>query len=155
MNDAALKKYLDEDYAKTYKFYDDRASKAKLEYRVLSIYLIVGSAVLTPIVALMPDQGRWRIGAAVLSATLVVVTGLMTHLKSHENWLSYRASWDAMERERRFFETATGPYRTVSDKASLFVERVEGVSTNEGMDFFARHAHAETRTGNADDSGSA
>ena len=138
-----LKRYLAEDYAKALKFYDDRARTSKRAYRSLSIYLIVASAVLTPLIAFAPDQLCWRITAAALSATLVVATGLLAHLKSHENWLSYRASWDALERERRLFETAAGPYGSCKDKGSLFVDRVEAVLTKEGTDFFARHARRE------------
>ncbi|MBI4878860.1 MAG: DUF4231 domain-containing protein [Planctomycetes bacterium] len=155
MDAPALEKYLAEDYAKALKFYDDRACTSKRAWRALSIYLIVASAVLTPLVAFAPDLIGWRIAAASLSATLVVATGLLAHLRSHENWLSYRASWDALERERRLFETGTGPYSSAPDRASLFVGRVETVLTKEGTDFSARHAHAEKRDGNADKPGTA
>ena len=148
MDESAIKRYLAEDYAKALKFYDDRARSSKTVYRAFSIYLIVASAVLTPLVALAPDQDCWRIITAALSATLVIATGMLAHLKSHENWLSYRASWDALERERRLFETASGPYRSVPDKAALFVERVEVVLTKEGADFFARHASIEQTDAN-------
>ena len=140
MEESAIKKYLAEDYAEALKFYDDRACSSKRVYRVCSVYLIVASAILTPLVALAPEQGWWRIVAAALSATIVISTGMLAHLKSHENWLSYRASWDALRRERRLFETTSGPYRSVPDKATLFVERVEAVLTKEGSEFFARHA---------------
>ena len=135
MDESAIKKYLAEDYAKASKFYDDRARSSKRVYRAFSIYLIVASAVLTLLVALAPAQECWRITTAALSATLVVATGILAHLKSHENWLSYRASWDALERERRLFETGSGPYRSLPDKASLFVERIEAVLTKEGQTF--------------------
>ena len=72
---------------------------------------------------------------------------MLAHLKSHENWLCYRASWDALERERRLFETASDPYHSVPNKAALFVERVEVVLTKEGADFFARHASGEKADG--------
>ena len=150
MDESVIKKYLAEDYAKAAKFYDDRACLSKRLYRGFSIYLIVASAVLTPLVALAPDDGCWRIITATLSATLVVATGMLAHLKSHEKWLSYRTSWDSLERERRFFETGGGPYRSCPDKALLFVERVEAVLTKEGTDFLARHAHAEKRDSKAD-----
>jgi hypothetical protein len=155
MDEAAIKKYLAEDYARACKFYDDRANTSKRAYRALSIYLIVASAALTPLVAFAPNQGGWRITAAALSATLVVATGLLAHLKSYENWLSYRASWDALERERRLFETGAGPYRSLPDRGALFVERVEAVLTNEGANFFARHASAEKRDGDAGKPGTA
>ena len=149
MDEAMIKKYLAEDYAKASKFYDNRARSSKRVYRTFSIYLIVASAVLTLLVALAPDPEYWRITAATLSATLAVATGILAHLKSHENWLSYRASWDALERERRLFETGSGPYRSVPDKASLFVERVEAILTKEGTNFFARHTSGEKRDANA------
>lgn len=148
MDEAAIKRYLAQDYAKACKFYDDRACASKWAYRVFSIYLILASAVLTPLVAFAPDQLCWRITAASLSATIVVATGLLAHLKCQENWLSYRSSWDALERERRLFETGVGPYESCSDKGSLFVERVEAVLAKEGADFFARHARSEKQDGN-------
>ena len=153
MDEAAIKKYLAEDYAKALTFYDNRARSSKTVYRVFSVYLIVASSVLTLLVALAPDQELWRITTAALSATLAVAAGMLAHLKSHENWLSYRASWDAIERERRLFETGSGPYCSFPDKASLFVERVEAVLTKEGTDFFARHASNEKQDANAGKSG--
>ena len=143
MEESAINKYLAEDYAQALKFYDDRARLSKTIYRVFSIYLIVASAILTLLVALAPEQEWWRTMTAALSATLVIATGILAHLKSHENWLTYRSSWDALERERRLFETTSGPYCSVPDKSTLFVERVEAVLRKEGTDFFARHASGE------------
>jgi hypothetical protein len=143
MDDNVIKKYLAEEYAKATEFYDKRASAAKCWYRVLSICLIVVSAGLTPVVALAPDEPCWRIVSTLLSATIVVFTGLLAHLKSHENWLSYRGSWDALERERRQFQTSTGAYAGATDKGSLFVDRVEAILAREGADFYARHAKGE------------
>lgn len=142
MDGAAIEKYLAEDYARASKFYDDRARSSKKVYRIISIYLIIASAVLTPLVAVVPDQELWRVVTATLAATLVVGNGVLAHLKSHENWLSYRASWDALQRERRLFETGSGPYRRAEDGASLFVERIEAVLTKEGSEFMARHSPA-------------
>jgi hypothetical protein len=139
MDEAAISKYLTGDYARLLKFYDDRANSSKRSYRILSIYLIAISAVLTPLVAFAPAVTSWRIIAAALSATIGVATSLLAHLKCHENWLSYRAAWDALERERRFYETGTGDYKLVADRGVLFVERVETILSREGADFYARH----------------
>lgn len=143
MDNNVLQKYITEDYAKAAEFYDKRACVAKRWYRVLSISLIVVSAVLTPVVALAPDELRWRAVETILSATIVIFTGLLAHLKSHENWLSYRGSWDALERERRQYQTSTGAYAGTADKGSLFVDRVEAILAREGADFYARHAKGE------------
>ena len=143
MDETAIEKYLAADYAKAVKFYDDRAKSSKRWYRGLSIYMIVISAGLTALIAFAPDSPCWRIISASMSATIVVATGLLAHLKCHENWLSYRGSWDALERERRFYETGTGSYKSATDKGALFVERIEAILTKEGADFYARHAKGE------------
>jgi hypothetical protein len=143
MDETAIKQYIAADYGKAVKFYDERASSAKRWYRSLSIYLIVVSAVLTPLIAFAPTGLCWRIISAALSATIVIAAGLLAQLKCHENWLSYRGSWDALERERRFYETGTGDYKSATDKGALFVERVEAILAREGADFYARHAKGE------------
>jgi uncharacterized protein DUF4231 len=143
MDETAIKKYLATDYANALEFYDHRAGTSKRWYRVLSTYLIVVSAGLTPLIAFAPKNDVWRIIASVLSATIVMATGLLAQFKCHENWLSYRSSWDALERERRFYETEAGAYKSVADKGVLFVERVEALLAKEGADFYTRHAKSD------------
>ena len=140
MDETAIKNYLAADYAKAVKFYDDRANTSKRWYRGLSIYVIAVSAGLTALIAFAPGTLSWRIISTAVSATIVLASGLLAHLKCHENWLSYRGSWDALERERRFYQTGTGAYKSVTDGGALFVERVESILTKEGADFYARHA---------------
>jgi hypothetical protein len=145
MDETAIKNYLSVDYAKAVKFYDDRANKSKRWYRFLSIYVIAVSAGLTALIAFAPTDQYWRIISAIVSATIVVATGLLAHLKCLENWLSYRASWDALERERRFYETGAGEYKQAEDKGTLFVERIEAILGREGADFYDRHAKSEEK----------
>ncbi|MFZ2651816.1 MAG: DUF4231 domain-containing protein [Burkholderiaceae bacterium] len=151
MDDAAIKKYLAGDYAKAVKFYDDRACRAKRWFNGLSIYLSVVAALLIPIVAFAPAGLCWRILAASLSASMVVSTALLAHFRCHENWLSYRGSWDSLERERRLFENGAGAYGSVADSGALFVERVEAILAREGTDFYARNAKSAEQTRPADD----
>jgi len=150
MDDCVIKKYLSADFAKATQFYDDRACAAKRWYRGLSVCLIFVSAALTPVVALAPDEPCWRIISTVLSATIVVLTGLLAHLKSHENWLSYRGSWDALEKERRLYETGAGVYKEEADRNSLFVDRVEAILAREGVAFYTRHAKGEDQAKKAE-----
>jgi hypothetical protein len=149
MDETAIKNYLAADYAKAVKFYDDRANASKRWYRGLSIYVLAVSAGLTALIAFAPENSlSWRIISAAVSATIVLATGLLAHLKCHENWLSYRGSWDALERERRFYQTVTGAYKSATDRGALFVERVEAILTKEGTDFYARHAKGDEQAKN-------
>jgi hypothetical protein len=143
MDESTCKKYLIEDFAQYLDYYDKGAINAKRWYRYLSVYLIVVSSGLTPIVALAPQNITWRVVSTVLAATIVIGTGLSAHLKCHENWLSFRGSWDALKRERRLFETSVAEYATAADRCSLFVERVEAILSREAKDFYSRHAKGE------------
>jgi len=141
----SINKYLNEDFAKALKFYDEGANSSKKVYRFLSIYVIVISALLTPLVAFIPDDIYWRIISTIMAATIVIASGLLAHLKSHENWLSYRSSWDALERERRLFETHSGKYSLSTNPDELFVEQIETILSKEAIDFYARHAKVEEK----------
>lgn len=143
MPEPAIKKFLDEEYPKAVEFYDKRASRAKLWFRVLSIYLFVVSAVLTVLVAIFKEEGWWHWIPVGLSASMGIVAALLSHLKCQENWLSYRGSWDAITRERRLYDAGAGEYKGVADRDTLFVERVEAIRTREGADFYSRHAKGE------------
>ncbi len=145
MSEESIQKYLDEDFTAALKFYDDRANNSKKTYRWLSIYIIIISALLTPLIAFIPDNIFWRILSTVLTATIVIATGLLAHLKSHENWLSYRSSWDALKRERRFYETQSGKYRSANNPESLFVEQIESILSKEAIGFYSRHAKVEDK----------
>jgi len=143
MVEPANNKFLEVEYPKAVAFYDEGAVKSKKWFRGLSVYLIVVSAVLTLLIAMSNTDDPYRWVRAVLSASIGVVTALVSHLKCHENWLSYRASWDALERERRLYEAGAGEYKGVEDKDTMFVERVEAVRTREGADFYSRHTKGE------------
>lgn len=138
-----FKKYLAEEFSKAVTFYDHRATQAKWWYRILSVYLIVCSAALTIVIAIAPKEEYWRITALILSASIGIATAFLSHFKFHENWLSYRGSWDALERERRTYEAGVGDYKLAADKSMLFLERVEAILAREGADFYARHAKGE------------
>lgn len=139
MEDHAVTEYIDRRFADALYFYDARAISNKRWYRWLSTYIIVVSAGLSPLVAFAPAEPRWRALAASLSASIVAATAVLGHFKFHENWLSFRASWDALQREREYYRASSGGYRWAQDRNALFVERVEAILARESSDFFARH----------------
>lgn len=147
MDDSRIEKYLTIDFVAARQFYDARAKTNKRVYSVFSLYLIIVSALLTVLTAVAPDGACWRWLAPALAATLSIAASVLNHSKAHENWLSFRASWDALERERRLFETLSGPYSKADDARTMFVERVEAIQAREGTDFFARHSKTDSGAG--------
>jgi len=146
MTDEKLKEYMDNQFARVLTFYDVRSVMYKRWYRILSVYVIVVSAILAPFVAFAPAGLGWRIASAVISASIVIATSLLSQFKCHENWLSYRASWDALNREQRYHSAEIQDYKASQDKNALFVERVEAILTREGAEFYARHLKCDEQS---------
>lgn len=145
MDKALIESYLTTDYTRAVKFYDERANSSKLWYRIYSIYVFSASATLTPLIAFAPhDDQKYKIFTSILSTTVVLATSLLAYLKSHENWLSYRSSWDALQRERRLYETGAGAYKSLSDRDTFFVEQIESILAKENAEFYARHTKTES-----------
>jgi hypothetical protein len=143
MNADELKNYLDGRYSELINFYNRRAITAKRGHNWCSLYIILISVAIAPIQAVSLGDNKSDVGkilVAVLSPTLALVAGIAAHFKFHENWLSYRATWDALQRELALLKADAGSYRGVSNGNSLFVERVEAMVANEGKEFFSRHA---------------
>lgn len=143
MNDEAFKIYIDGRFADALAFYDNRAKMYKKWYRALSVYVLFVSLGLTPFVSFAGSEEKWRIWAALFSASIAAATGLLAFYKCQENWLSYRASWDALKREREFHNAGINDYKSAADRNALFVERVELILTREGTDFYARHLKSD------------
>lgn len=143
MDEAGASKYLDGRFAEALTFYDQRSSLYKRWYRRLSVYVLFTSAALTAFVALAPPGICWRIASTLLSASIVVATGLLAHYKCHENWLSYRASWDALKREREFYKARVRDYASAQDPNTHFVECVETILSKEATDFYGRHLKSD------------
>ena len=143
MSDEEFQEYLDGRYTQALRFYDCRARLNKLGYRVCSIYIIVASASLSPLI--VTDDPLFKSVAGVFSATIVVVTALMSHFQFQENWLSYRSSWDALRREPHLHSARLGDYGTAIDRNALLVERVETLLSREGAEWLSRHVRKDAK----------
>ena len=53
------------------------------------------------------------------------------------------------ERERRFYQTRTGPSKSATDKGALFIACVETILTKEVADFYSRHAKGDEQANDA------
>ena len=141
MTDEDIKKYQGGRYRKMLDFYDRRAIQNKRWYRICSVYIIVGSFLLAPFVAL--DLGAWKPLTALLSATIGMAVAALNYFKFHENWLRYRSTWDCLTREPHFHAARIGEYKNASDPNALFVERAETLFAREGAEWLAVHACEE------------
>lgn len=150
MTDQDFSSYCNGRYASVMGYYDSRAKKNQIAHRFSSIYVLIVSVAITPILTagIFPKEVGTII-AAILAPTVAIVTGISAHYQFHENWLSYRATWDAFRHERYWRDAQVDEYRNVEDRNSLFVERVEALISQEGADWLKRHTHKEKNAENA------
>jgi len=135
--------YCDGRYTTLLDYYDKRAVAAKRGYNICSIYILFVSIAISPIQGLgLNGSGSTiaKVLVMVLSPTVALAAGLAAHFRFHEHWITYRATWDALSRERSMHDAQAGPYRHAVEHNALFVERVEEIVAKEGKEFYSRQA---------------
>jgi hypothetical protein len=114
MTDEEFIAYRDGRYKSAMEFYDDRAGSNKRWYRGFSVYVLVSSVAIAPILALDSTMGGYgRTIASILAPTVALATGLASKFNFHEYWLNYRATWDALQHEVQWHTARVGPYKDV------------------------------------------
>jgi hypothetical protein len=144
VSDQEFDQYLSTRFCEVVKFYDTRAQQNKLGHRVCSVSIIIVSAVLAPLIStgILSDH---QVLGGFLSASIVVASAIMAHFQFNENWLSYRATWDALQREPHLRAAGLGEYSDAADRNALFVQRVESIAAREGSEWLARHSQTERK----------
>jgi len=138
MTDDEFISYRDGRYKSAMEFYDKRAASNKKWYRFFSIYVLVSSVAIAPILAFDSVLSHGKAIAAILAPTVALATALASKFHFHEYWLNYRATWDALQHEVQWHTARVGPYKEVPDRNAVFVERVEQLISREGTDWVAR-----------------
>jgi hypothetical protein len=136
MNDAEADSFVGGRFAELLAFYDAKAGTNKCGHMLGSAYVLVVSSLLGPLAAM--NWERARCVTMALAPTVAVVTGLLALYQAHQNWLSYRAAWDALKREHSLWRARAQEYASAADANALFVERVEAIASSEGTSWYAR-----------------
>ena len=147
--------YKQERLQKQIDWHSRKARDNKRRFRLFQIITLIASAII-PIVNLVdiakPDIADYqiRIISSIVSAIIVVVTGLTQLEKYQENWILYSAellkkeklySAELLKKEKYFFENNAGEYSNLDEKEKnkLLVERVESIVSAETSKYFTIH----------------
>lgn len=137
MTDDEFKGYRDGRYNQMLNYYDKKAIWNKRFYRLCSFYVLVVSAGISPIVLIYKEHAQ--VLAAILSPTVTLVAAIAGQYRFHDNWLRYRAAWDALKHEIHFHDAKLGLYMGQEDRHSFFVDQVEGLIAREGSEWLRSH----------------
>jgi len=142
MTDNDFNIYRDGRYERATKYYDGRANKNRRWHRFSSIYIVVTSIAIAPLLSANPFEVGNEL-ALYLSPTIAILTGIAAHFRFHESWLSYRSTWDSLQHELPWRNAEVAHYKGSEDRNALFVERVESLISQEGDDWLNRHSKRE------------
>lgn len=142
MTDEEYERYLADRYSKLVQFYDHRAQTNKIGHRVCSVFIIAISAALAPLISTGVLLTHAMVGGF-LSASVAGATAIASYFQFNENWLNYRKTWDTLQREPHLRDAQVGDYANSSDRNALFVERIEAIASDEGVEWFSRHVRRQ------------
>jgi hypothetical protein len=88
---------------------------------------------------LVGEASAWsdlfKVVVALLGVLIAVVSGVPGIYKFQENWMTYRTTCEMLKHEKFFYETECGPYKEVTDKLCLLVQRVEMLISQENTNW--------------------
>lgn len=83
---------------------------------------------------------------AVLGALILVLEGLQQMNQYQQNWISYRATSEALKHEKYLYIASAGPYERARDPRTLLAERVESLVSQEQAKWVSTREEAARRT---------
>jgi len=107
-------------------YYDDKSRKNQRRYKWFKVLEIAVAASL-PVVAAVHSPVLVTGG---LAAVVVVLEGVQHIFQFQENWITYRATAEALKRERHLYLAKAGPYAG-DDRDSQLADRVETLLSQE------------------------
>ncbi len=111
------------------RWYDTKSAHHKTWFHWLKVAQIVIAAAI-PVVAAVGGDGA-AATAGLLGATIVVLEGLQQLFQFQQNWISYRATAEALKHEKFLYTAGAGPYSDAIRPDALLAERVEGLVSQE------------------------
>lgn len=119
-------------------WYDGKAGWNQTRFKTIKVGQIALAAFIPVLAATSVEP--WVLGA--MGALVVVLEALQQLFAYQENWISYRATCEALKHERFLFESDAGPYAEVQRPYALLAERVESLVSREHAKWVASREEA-------------
>lgn len=109
------------------RWYERESAQAKRWFHRLKVVQILIAAAIPAAVAIGADAAV----AGALGAVVVVLEGLQSLFQFQQNWMTYRATAEALKHEQFLYLAGAGPYAGAPRAGALLAERVEGLVSQE------------------------
>jgi protein-S-isoprenylcysteine O-methyltransferase Ste14 len=104
-------------------WYDRNAASNQKWFKVIKVVQVVLGS-LVPVVA-TAGGARWVLGA--LGAGVVILEAVQQLFQFHRNWISYRATCEALRREQHLCLVGAGVYAKARNPVVMLAERLESL----------------------------
>ena len=108
-------------------WHDRKAEHMQLRYKGLKLVQLTAAAAVPVVAAFSLGEAA----AAALGGAILVVEGMQQVGQYHRNWVTYRATAEALQREKHLFIAHAGRYARARDPERLLAERVEALVARE------------------------
>ena len=108
-------------------WYEGKSAHAKTWFQGLK----VGQIVIATSIPVAVAAGASAPVAGGLGAGVVVLESLQQLFQFQQNWITYRATAEALKHEKFLYEAIAGPYATAERREAVLAERVEGLVSQE------------------------
>ncbi len=108
-------------------WYDSRSERNERRFKLVKgLQLLAGATI--PVVATI---GVHSAIPAALGSAVVVLEGVLQLNQYQQNWISYRATCEALRHEKYLFLAGAGPYAVTANGRALLADRIEGLISQE------------------------
>jgi hypothetical protein len=109
------------------RWYDSKSARHKRWFQMLKVGQIVIAAAIPAAAA----AGTSAAFGGALGAVIVVLEGMQQLFQFQQNWITYRATAEALKHEQFLYLAEAGPYAAAPRPLALLAERVEGLVSQE------------------------
>jgi hypothetical protein len=117
-------------------WYDRKSGILKKRYRRMKAATILLGISIPVVVSLSNMADGLKYVAGGLGAIISGLEGISGMLKDKDNYLAYRATREALMREKMLFTAAAGPYEKAQQAFARFVANCEGIMAHEHAGWF-------------------
>jgi len=118
-------------------WYGKRAKGTQRAYILLKTSQIIMAAAIPASAALVADPGIHKYVSAILGTLIGIIEGVLQLGHYHENWISYRATREALKREELLLQGKAGPYASNEFPERAFIERSDAIMAGESANWLS------------------
>jgi Protein of unknown function (DUF4231) len=126
-DDAERRDPLWQQLAAQFRWYDRSATRCRRGYQALKIATLILGGAVTVLAAI--GASAWL--TASMAAAIVGAEGVQQLFQLHVNWISYRATAEALRQQAFLYVARVGPYTDLATRRDRLADAISAITTTE------------------------